>query len=200
MVQNKNNNKHTESFIKYFAYFLFRNKTKFLIICLLYSIFFIVLTYIIDNNSKTTYDEKDISRKITAISDNLKETATELSVLQQQLEARIDYVEKLKEEAEIAENVISLSEEQVNAVQSKINQELNANGNKSTIMSFLISALFFVLGLIVQPTINFFKHKKNKHNNHEIDNKQYNQEELLILLNEVKNAIENRDNKSSKIN
>lgn len=194
MVKTKKNYKHTESFMDFFVESLLENKLKFPIIFLIYSICFITLFIFITNNSKTTYDEKDISGKITAISDNLKETATELSVLQQQLEARIDYVEKLKEEAEIAENVISLSEEQVNAVQSKINQELNANGNKSIIMSFLISALFFVLGLIVQPTINLFRHKKNKHNNHEISNKQYSQEELLILLNEVKNAIENSDN------
>ena len=145
-----------------------------------------------------TSDDNDISEKITMISTNLKNTAAELSIIQQQLEARIELVKNLKEEAEIAENVISLSEKQVNAVQSKINQELNANSGKSTISSFLISALFFVLGLIVQPIINFFKQKKKKYDNQDTKNKQYNQEELLALLNEVKNALGSSDDKSSK--
>lgn len=143
------------------------------------------------NESLTTDD--DISKKISEISSSLNKTSTELNNIQQQLEARIEYVENLKKEAEIAENVISLSEEQVNAVQSKINQELNASNGKNTMITFLISALFFALGLVVQPIINFFKQKNGKYIDKNIEINQYNKEELLDLLNEAKNMLENNN-------
>ena len=140
-----------------------------------------------------TANNDELSEKINTISSNLKETATELTNVQQQLESRIEYVENLKEEAEIAENVISLSEEQVNAVQSKINQELNANSGKNTMITFLISALFFALGLIVQPIVNFFKRKNGVYIDKNIEINQYNKEELLNLLNEAKNMLESNN-------
>lgn len=151
----------------------------------------LVAAYFVVFSSDSLIEDKDISKKVATISNNLKETATELTNIQNQLEARIEYVENLKREAEIAENVISLSEEQVNAVQSKINQELNASSSKGTLMSFLISALFFALGLIVQPTINFFRRKNNKYINKSNETNQLNKEELLNLLNEAKNVLEN---------
>ena len=72
----------------------------------------------------------DISDNINIIADSLVEASEELSSIQQALEARVEFVEDLKKQAEIAENVISLSEEQVNAVQAKINQELEASSGK----------------------------------------------------------------------
>ena len=105
----------------------------------------------------------EISDRIEIISNNLSDVSAEILLIQQELEGRIDYVEKLKQEAEIAENVISLSEEQVNAVQAKLSQELEASNSKSFIQSFIPGAIFFVLGSIFTPFISFLisKFRKN---------------------------------------
>lgn len=73
-------------------------------------------------------------------------------------------MEKLKEEAEIAENMISLTEEQVNAIQTKLNQELEMSSKKGLISSFLVSAIFFVAGLTVNPISKFLKRLMKKRN------------------------------------
>lgn len=105
---------------------------------------------------------EDISTRIEKISNNLAEASSELSNIQEELEARIEYVENLKKEAEIAENLISMTDEQVNAVQAKINQELNASSGKSFFQSIAISAFFFALGLIIQPISKTIKKKFGK--------------------------------------
>lgn len=108
--------------------------------------------------------EKDISERISTISNSLQTTSQELSNIQKELETRIEYVEELKEEASIAENFISLTEEQVNAVRAKINQEFTANSWKSTIISILINAFFFSLGFLVKPLIGIFRIKTSSQN------------------------------------
>lgn len=102
-------------------------------------------------------DNSDISDRIKLISYNLEEVSSELSKIQTELEGRIKYVESLKEEAEIAENVINLSNGQVNAIQAKLNQELEASSRKSFFQSIFINAFFFFLGLIVQPILKTIK-------------------------------------------
>lgn len=148
------------------------------------------------NNVDT--DNEDISIRIENISHSLDEASSELSNIQKELEDRIEYVENLKKEAEIAENVISLSNEQVNAIQSKLNQELEASSGKSFFQSIFISAVFFVLGLIVQPTLKTIKKwlGKKSQNNTSIsyDNKYTDAEikqaiKLLDTINQKEDSI-----------
>lgn len=104
----------------------------------------------------------ELSVKIEAISDGLEKSARELDTIQEELESRIATVEELKKEAEIAENMISLSEEQVSAIQSKLNQELEASSGKSFWVNVFVSAFFFTLGLIVTPVFNFIRRRLQK--------------------------------------
>lgn len=105
---------------------------------------------------------EDISTRIEKISNNLEEVSSELLNIQKELEDRIEYVENLKKEAEIAENVISLSNEQVNAIQAKLSQEIETNSGKNFFQSISISAFFFVLGLIIQPILKAIKKRFGK--------------------------------------
>lgn len=91
-----------------------------------------MVSTIVRPGSEPIRQEDILSDRISEISSTLAETSKELSDIQEELETRIEYVQNLKKEAEIAENVISLSEEQVNAIQAKINQELEANSEKNT--------------------------------------------------------------------
>lgn len=70
----------------------------------------------------------------------------ELNLLQLELEQRIKLVEKLKEDAEQAEQIISMSEEQVSAVRKALNQELQKEGKKSFWQGVAVNFIFFILG------------------------------------------------------
>lgn len=155
-------------------------------------IFFLILSLLKPKFTPSSSD--DISDNINIIAGNLAEASEQLSTMQQALEARIEFVEDLKKQAEIAENVISLSEEQVNAVQAKINQELEASSGKNTIVTILVSAVFFVLGLIVPQIYNVIKRKRKntpqKDNPLLIDNPHmYTEEEIFQLFEKVKETM-----------
>lgn len=136
--------------------------------------------------------EDILTDRISAVSSTLAETSKELSEIQEELETRIEYVQNLKKEAEIAENVISLSEEQVNAIQAKINQEFEANSEKNTNISILINFVFFILGLVVPRVIavirkKFFSQKKEKTGARDM----YRLKKDLTILEEAKEDKEN---------
>ena len=116
--------------------------------------------YIVNDSDITS--DLDISIRIKKVSQDISNLSNELSLIQIELENRIELVENLKKEAEIAESVISLSSEQVDAIQSKLNQELNSSGNKSLVQSILISGTFFILGIITPYGITFFRRKATK--------------------------------------
>ena len=101
--------------------------------------------------------ETDLSTRIESIAKDLDSTSTQLSNIQKELEQRIEYVENLKKEAEIAENVISLTDEQVKAVQSKLNEELNANSEKSLVQDILLNSIFFILGFVAPGFVKVLK-------------------------------------------
>lgn len=112
-----------------------------------------------ENRMLTSIREEDLSVKIEEIAKELSESSYALLGIQTELENRISTVEELKKEAEIAENMVSLTEEQVAAIQSKLNQGLEASSGKSLLYSILISTVFFILGWIAKPVYNFFKKK-----------------------------------------
>lgn len=136
-------------------------------------------------------DYNDMSARIKKVYQDLESSSKELAIIQTELENRIELVENLKKEAEIAENVISLSSEQVNAIQAKLNQELNSNGNRSLIQSILVSGTFFILGIIIPHGITFFRRitKLAESNDENILLSEYSNEEIeqaIILLDALK--------------
>ena len=115
------------------------------------------------------YNGDGTDSKITTISEELSMSSNELMRIQKELESRIETVQELKKEAEIAENVISLSAEQVNAIQVKLNQELEQSNKKNTLTTIIVSAVFFGLGLIVNPIYSMIKKKISK-SEYEVEN------------------------------
>lgn len=106
--------------------------------------------------------KQEISVRIENVSTTLNDVSTEIEDIQSELTQRIELVEKLKEEAEIAENVISLSDEQVTAIQAKLRQELDSNSGKNFMQGILINGLFFILGIIFPRIIKMVKKKSAK--------------------------------------
>ena len=138
-------------------------------------------------------NDTDIATRIENISNDLSDASTELQSIQEELESRIEYVENLKQEAEIAENILNLSEEQVNAVRAKLNQELEVSNNKSFVQSFILNAIFFILGIITTPLINLIISKFRKKDS-TVSNtsalKGYSDEEIMMAI-KILDAINN---------
>lgn len=167
-------------------------KIYFYIWCIEVTILWLCLNSLIFPSNTSDIDSADISSRIEEISDDLSKASSELSTIQKELEARIEFVEDLKAEAEVAENMISLTDEQVNAVQTKLNQELNANSSKSLLQNILVSSVFFLLGLLIQPIYRFIKCKLAKNTNNDVKNIQVNSysneeiEQAIKLLDAIK--------------
>ena len=132
-----------------------------------------------------------MSIRIENISQDLSETSKELSGIQKELEERITYVENLKAEAEVAENMISLTDEQVSAIQSKLNQELSSSGRQSLFQGILISTFFFVLGYVVNWLKTKFKEKFTDNSTDRLS--QYSDIEIDAALNLI-DSLKNKDN------
>lgn len=141
-------------------------------------------------------NDTDIATRIENISNDLSDASTELQSIQEELESRIEYVENLKQEAEIAENILNLSEDQVNAVRAKLNQELEVSNNKSFVQSFILNAIFFILGIIITPLINLIISKFRKKDS-TVSNtsalKGYSDEEIMMAI-KILDAINNAQN------
>ena len=103
---------------------------------------------------KNINKEDDITSRIKDVSTVLENSVQELGELQIELEERVKMVEKLKEEAEQAETIISLTEEQVKAVRTTLNNELQKEGRKSFWQGVIVNFVFFVLGAIVSYIVS----------------------------------------------
>ena len=90
-------------------------------------------------------------KKINGYITNLKQSSDKLQI---ELEERVKMVEKLKEEAEQAETIISLTEEQVKAVRTTLNNELQKEGRKSFWQGVIVNFVFFVSGAIVSYIVS----------------------------------------------
>lgn len=147
------------------------------------------------HQSPNSTDDTDISTRIENISQNLSEASTELSSIQKELEERIEFVENLKIEAEVAGDMISLTDEQVSAIRTKLKQELSASSRQSLIQGILISAFFFILGYVV----NWLKTKSKEKFANDSANllSQYSDEEISAALN-LLDSLKNKNKSQNK--
>lgn len=98
----------------------------------------------------------DLSSKIENASKHLLTASEELSDLQIELSNRIKIVNQLKEDAKIAENIISLNKDQVEAIKSALNIELKKDSKRNFWISFSIGLFFFILGAVASYIISKF--------------------------------------------
>lgn len=97
---------------------------------------------------------KSVTDRIKSVTDVLSNSMDELDSLQKELEQRIKLVDKLKAEADQAEQIISMTEEQVNAIRKTLNQELQKEGKKSFWQGVAVNFVFFLLGAIASYIVS----------------------------------------------
>ena len=101
-------------------------------------------------------EQKDTAAKIEDISNVLSKSAQDIITIEQELQQRIKKVNELKNQATQAEHLLSISQDQVSAIQQSINQELNKDSKKNFWKSVAVNFVFFLLGAIVSFLISYF--------------------------------------------
>ena len=95
------------------------------------------------------YAPIELTDRIDAVSNSLIDVSAELSIIQWELEQRIEIVEELRGEAEQAEAMIDLTSEQVAAIRNMLNAELERNEARNFWATFFTSFFFLILGSAV---------------------------------------------------
>ncbi len=103
---------------------------------------------------KGKQSEPDISEKIEKVSTVLSQSSGELANLQKELEGKLAFVNKLNEEANQAQNLLSLSHDQIEAIKTMLNQETQKENKSNFWKSVLVNFIFFVLGAIASYIIS----------------------------------------------
>ena len=107
-------------------------------------------------NKAKQENSDDLSSKIENASKHLLTASEELSSLHIELSNRIKIVNQLKEDAKIAENIVSLNKDQVEAIKSSLNIELKKDSRRNFWISFSIGLFFFILGAVASYIISKF--------------------------------------------
>lgn len=104
--------------------------------------------------NKGKNEKPDISVKIEKVSKTLSNSSAELSNLQQELEEKIQLVNDLNMKANQAQNLLSLSADQIEAIKTMLNQETQKENRANFWKSVLVNFIFFVLGAITSYIIS----------------------------------------------
>lgn len=113
-----------------------------------------IIYQFIDRYRNKGIQKPDISDRIKTVTDVLSKSMNDLESLQKELEQRIKLVDKLKAEADQAEQIISMTEEQVTAIRKALNQELQKEGKKSFWQGVAVNFVFFILGAIASYIVS----------------------------------------------
>lgn len=101
---------------------------------------------------KGKQSEPDISEKIEKVSTVLSQSSGELANLQKELEGKLEFVNKLNEEANQAQNLLSLSHDQIEAIKTMLNQETQKE-NKLTFGKVYLSILSSLFSVQLQAIL-----------------------------------------------
>lgn len=112
------------------------------------------LTNVLKLIQKGKNSEPDISEKIEKVSSVLSQSSAELVDLQKELEGKLEFVNKLNEEANQAQNLLSLSHDQIEAIKTMLNQETQKENRINFWKSVLVNFIFFVLGAVASYIIS----------------------------------------------
>lgn len=112
------------------------------------------LTNVIELIQKRKNPEPDISEKIEKVSSILNQSSVELVDLQKELEGKLEFVNKLNKEANQAQNLLSLSRDQIEAIKTMLNQETQKENKINFWKSVLVNFIFFILGAVASYIIS----------------------------------------------
>ena len=100
--------------------------------------------------------EPDLRDRIKQLSTSLNTAATAISAIEQEVQARQRLVVQLEEDAERAEALARLHENEVQAVVQTLQLEFRGSERRSLRLNFLLSAVFLIVGSIASWLISHY--------------------------------------------
>jgi len=100
--------------------------------------------------SKQLANNDYLSKRLLKIQQLLKAVKSESSAFEREIKKQAKETVKLKNDALVAQNLITLSDDQVQAVRSVLKTALASDRKITLLLTILISAIFFVLGIIIK--------------------------------------------------
>lgn len=99
--------------------------------------------------------EERTSEKIDRLSNLLRSASSEIEKLEVEVTNKSKKLDELKEVSKRLEALVSLKEEQVEAIRQELKTTLRENSRSNRIWTIVIGAMWFILGLIVRGFLGF---------------------------------------------
>ena len=93
--------------------------------------------------------KETLEERINKLTSALSESSRLVTEVEREIQTRQNLVVELKNDAEKYQKLVSLNQEQVDAVAQLLQGELRKEGTKSFWMGFAVNFIFFVLGALV---------------------------------------------------
>jgi len=97
----------------------------------------------------------ETSEKIDDLANVLKKASSEIITLEQEVSAKSKKLQELNQHSKQLEDLLSLKQEQVEAIKAQLKTTLTENTRKNRIWTIVIGAIWFVLGVIVRSIFRF---------------------------------------------
>ena len=95
------------------------------------------------------------AKKFDDLASVLEKAALEIITLEQEVSAKSKKLQELNEHSKQLEDLLSLKQEQVEAIQTQLKTALTENTKKNRIWTIVIGAIWFILGVIVRSIFRF---------------------------------------------
>lgn len=100
--------------------------------------------------------EGSLESKLERLSTSMGEAVALMEQVSAELAARKETVERLNAEADHAQSIISLTQEQKEAVAKVVRTEVVTEGKRSSRMSFWVGLLYFAAGALITVAVTMF--------------------------------------------
>lgn len=103
----------------------------------------------LDKNNLKESDNLEISENIDNVSKKLEESKEIIENALLEMEKQKKLFEEMKKDAEISQQISSMNQEQVNALNKVLEGTLNKQEKKSSLKNILLNLFFSVLGAVI---------------------------------------------------
>jgi septal ring factor EnvC (AmiA/AmiB activator) len=99
--------------------------------------------------------EERTSEKIDRLSNLLRSAGSEIEKLEVEVTSKSRKLDELKEVSKRLETLVSLKEEQVEAIRQELKSTLKESNRSNRLWTIVVGAMWFILGLIVRGFLGF---------------------------------------------
>ena len=106
-------------------------------------------------SKRSAKNEEKTSVRIDRLSSVLKKASSEIEELENEVKNKSKRLQELDDHSKRLEGLLSLKEEQVEAIRQELRATLKENSRSSRIWTILIGAIWFIVGIAVRGILGF---------------------------------------------